>query len=592
MSGSLRWALRLGRSGRGRLVVAILFGALAAGSAIGLSATAAWLITRASQHPPVLFLMVAIVSVRFFGVARGVLRYFERLASHDASFRILRDLRVEAIERLERILPGRSGAAMAQGELLARFVGDVDVLQDLWVRVVVPYAAAAFAGAATVVLVVVLAPLAGIALAASLVLSAIVAPLVSTRSARGATARLAPLRADYQTEVLDLMDGATELSVYGAIPERLERLAAVDRAMVRASSRSALSAGVGSALAVLAGGAAVWCGLWFGAGAVHARALGAVSLAVVVLAPLAVHEIVSGLAPAAHQLPALDTAATRVREVFEQPDAVIEPVVPTELPSGPFGVRIRGLRARWDADGADVLHDVNLDIAPGSTTLVVGPSGCGKSTLAAVLLRLLDRTAGSVELVGAGGAVDIADADGDSVRRVIGWCAQDAYIFDSTIEANLRLARPEATSDELAAALRRARLDGWIAGLPAGLGTMVGEHGNRLSGGQRQRLALARVILADRPVVVFDEPTEHLDEETAASLAVDLLSVTAGRTVIVVTHRPELFPANIAVIQLNRHGAAAAPGSPSALLPGARGHARESTQDTWRDAAVAPSRSR
>lgn len=553
MNGSLRWALRLGRSGRGLLWLAVLLGALASGAAIGLSATAAWLISRASQHPPVLHLMVAIVAVRAFGIARGVLRYFERLAGHDASFRILGDLRVATIQRLEQVLPlrpGRTANPITTGELLARFVGDVDGLQDLWVRLVLPYAASALVAAATVGLVVALVPAAGIVLAASLLASAILAPMLSVRAARGAAARIGPLRAGYQSKVLDLLDGATELAVYGALPARLAELDDVDGAMARAGARSALSAGSGAALVALATGMAVWAGLWFGTGAVENGTLSAVSLAVVVLVPLAAHEIFAGLAPAAHQIPALGGSASRVREVFEQPASVDEPTDPAVIPAGPYGLRIRGLRARWSPDAPEVLRGVDLDIEPGSRTVLVGSSGSGKSTLAAALLRLLDPCDGTVELVGRDAAIDITRLAGDDVRAVIGWCAQDAYIFDSTIEANLRLARPDASAADLRDALARARLTEWVDGLPKGLDTMVGEHGGSLSGGQRQRLALARVILADRPIIVFDEPTEHLDEPTARALAEDLLDATRDRTVMVVTHRTDLFATAGRVVSL------------------------------------------
>lgn len=550
---AIRWVLGLGRSGRGRLAIAIVLGALASGAAVGLAATSAWLISRASQHPPVLHLMVAIVAVRMFGLARGVLRYGERLTGHDASFRILGDLRVATVERLEQVLPIRSHTGEQQftsSALLSRFVDDTDGLQDVWVRVLLPYAAAALVGTGTVALVAVLVPAAGVVLALSLVAAAVVAPLVSIRAARGAAARLAPLRAHYQAGVLDLLDGATELAVYGALPTRLAELDRSDRAMTRAEARSAAAAGAGAAVATMAAGAAMWFGLWFGADAVSSRSLAAVSLAVVVLVPLAVHEVFAALAPAAHQLPALAGAAGRLRELFDQPPSVVEPAVPTPAPSGPFGVRGRGLHARWVEDGAEVLRGADFDIAPGATALVVGPSGAGKSTLAALLLRLVDPTAGHIDLVGADTTVPIDRMSGDDVRRIIGWCAQDAYVFDSTIEANLRLARPDATADQLESALRRARLDDWVATLPHRLDTMVGEHGDRLSGGQRQRLALARTILADRPVVVFDEPTEHLDEVTAVRLAHDIVDATNGATVIIVTHRPELFPGVDQVLML------------------------------------------
>jgi ATP-binding cassette subfamily C protein CydCD len=182
----------------------------------------------------------------------------------------------------------------------------------------------------------------------------------------------------------------------------------------------------------------------------------------------------------------------------------------------------------------------DVDLGPGTRLLVTGPSGSGKSTFAAVLVRFLEPAAGSVELIGSDRSADIRSLSGNDVRRVVCLCAQDPHIFDTSIAENVRLARPGASDDDLRAALSAAQLDGWVESLPDGLATMAGEHGLRLSGGQRQRLSLARALLADAPVIVFDEPTEHLDEAMAGTLVADLLAATAGRTVVMITHRPEL----------------------------------------------------
>lgn len=543
MSG-IRWAVRFGRTGRRGLVRAMALGSLASGAAVGLAAVSAWLIARAGQRPPVLHLMVAIVSVRALGASRGLFRYLERLAGHDTSFRILGELRAETVAQLERILPDHTTGpgSLSGGDLLSRFVGDVDGLQDLWARVVIPTVSTGIVGVAAVALVTALTPVAGLWLALSLVIAGVVAPAFSTRAARGSGRRLAQVRGHYQTELLELLDGATELSVYGALTDRLGRLDRLDRALARDEGRMAGSAGLGSAIAVLAGGLAVIAGLGFGAEAVAGGDLVPIDVAVVALVPLAIHEVLAGLANAAHRLPELEEAAARTRQVFDREPSVAEPVVAAGVPTGPLGVRVRGLSAMWSPGQREVLDGLDLDLPMGSTTLVVGESGVGKSTLAAVLLRFLDPTAGVVQLVGRGESVDMTHLAADDVRRVIGWCAQDAYVFDSTIEANLRLARPDAGPTEIRQAVERVRLADWLDSLPAGLDTMVGEHGRRLSGGQRQRLALARVLLAERQVVVFDEPTEHLDDAVARELAKDLLASTAERTVLVLTHRPELFP--------------------------------------------------
>jgi ATP-binding cassette, subfamily C, bacterial CydCD len=267
---------------------------------------------------------------------------------------------------------------------------------------------------------------------------------------------------------------------------------------------------------------------------VRSGTLAGVTLAVLALLPLATHEVFGGLAPAAQEIPRLRAASGRVDEVLQAPDPVAEPASPAPLPGPPYDISARNLTARWGEGEPDVLRGADLDLPAGARVAVTGPSGAGKTTLAMVLLRFLEPAAGTVTL----GGTDITALDGDQVRAVVGLCAQDAHIFDATLRANLRLAKPDASDEELYRALHQARLGEWAASLPAGLSTEVGEHGARLSGGQRQRLALARVLLADFPVVILDEPAEHLDEPTAAALTADLLAAVAGRTVLLITHRP------------------------------------------------------
>ena len=235
--------------------------------------------------------------------------------------------------------------------------------------------------------------------------------------------------------------------------------------------------------------------------------------------------------------------ARRVVEVLSQPDPVVEPASPEALPEGPYGLRCRGLRARYGADLSEALIAPDFDLAAGGRLLVTGPSGSGKSTLAAVLVRFLDPSAGSVELVGRDRSVDIRRLAGDEVRRAVCLCAQDPHVFDTSVAENVRLARPGASDADIRTALAAAQLGEWLNSLPEGLATFVGEHGALLSAGQRQRLSLARAILAGAPIIVFDEPTEHLDEAMATALTDDLLAATAGRTVVMITHRPELIAA-------------------------------------------------
>jgi thiol reductant ABC exporter CydC subunit len=516
----------------GRLALALLAGTLAAGSAVALTATSAWLISRAAQQPPVLFLMVAIVAVRAFGISRGVFRYSERLAGHDAAFRWLGDLRVGVFERLERLAPTGS-AAFRSGDLLSRLVADVDTLQDLWLRVLLPYGTAAVVGACAVGLMAWLLPAAGLVLLLSMLVAAVLAPVLALTVARRAEARVAPARGAVSTAVHDSLAGAAELAAFGQIDTAVARVSRQDASLRRAEARSAFGSGLGAAVAAAAGGAAVWAGLWLGVPAVRDATLSGVALAVVVLTPLAVSELVASLTPAAQQVPRVRAAAARVFEVIDGPVPVVEPAEARPLPPPPTSVTLEDVSARWTSDGPSVLHGVDLTLRPREHVALLGPSGVGKSTLASVLLKFLTPTAGTVRLADA----SYADLDGDEIRTRVGLLAQDAHVFDTSVLENMRLARPGSTDEQVRSALAAARLLDAVDALPDGWHTMVGEHGGQLSGGERQRLALARALLARFDVLVLDEPTEHVDEQTAAGLLDDLLTTTTDRTVLLITHR-------------------------------------------------------
>jgi thiol reductant ABC exporter CydC subunit len=520
------------KRGKLGLVSAGVLGVLAAACSVGLLATAAWLISRSAQRPPVLYLMAPAAVVQAFGLGRACSRYAERLAGHDAALRLLAAHRVRAYDALVRLAPAGL-ADYRSGDLIARLVTDIDSLADRWLRVRLPYATAVVAGAGAVAVVGVVAPAAGLVLAATLVVAALGAPALAIVASRRAERDLVPLRGELAAATMELIDGAAELAAFGADGRATAAVRATEARVAAATVRSGYARGVGAAVSALAAGTAVCGALFFAVPAVRTGALAGVLLAVVVLTPLAAHEVFAGLAPAAQEVPRLRVAAARLAAVTARPDPVAEPSWPAALPAPPYDLAVRGLTVGW-APGEPVLRDAGFDVPAGSRVAIVGPSGSGKTTLAMVLLRFLDYSAGTVSL----GGIDLRALRGDEVRSVIGLCEQDTHVFDSTIEANLRLARPDATSAELRSALARARLLDWTDSLPRGLATPVGEHGARLSGGQRQRLALARVLLADFPVVILDEPAEHLDEATAAELTRDLLAAVSGRTVLLITHRP------------------------------------------------------
>ncbi|MFZ3471530.1 thiol reductant ABC exporter subunit CydD [Streptomyces sp. 4.24] len=528
----LRRVRGVAKAWQGRFRLGLLLGALAVGCGVGLMAVSGWLISRASEQPPVLYLMVAVTATRAFGLGRAVFRYAERLVSHDAVLRMLADLRVSVYRRLERIAPAGL-RTQRRGDLLTRLVADADALQDYWLRWLLPVGTAVLVGTGSVAFTGWLLPGAGAVLAVGLLAAGVGVPLLSAVCAHRTERRLAPARGELATRVADLLTGTAELTVAGALGGRKAAAKDSDRTLTGIAARAAAVTGLGSGLSALVCGLTVVGAAAVGAGAVAGGRLSGVAMAVVVLTPLAAFEAVTGLPQAVQYRQRVRRSAERVYEVIDAPVPVAEPERPLELPASPFPLRLSGLAARHPGQERDALHQLDLTLEAGRRIAVVGPSGSGKTTLAQVLLRFLDQHEGSYTL----GGTDARAVDGDDVRRVVGLCAQDAHIFDSSVRENLLLARTGASEAELREALAAARLLEWADGLPDGLDTLVGEHGERISGGQRQRLALARALLADFPVLVLDEPAEHLDLATADALTADLLAATEGRTTVLITHR-------------------------------------------------------
>ncbi|MDH6127557.1 thiol reductant ABC exporter subunit CydD [Kitasatospora sp. GP82] len=519
-----------------RLALAILLGSLALGCAVALMATSGWLISYASEMPPVLYLMMAVTSVRAFGIGRSVFRYAERLVSHDAVLRALGGVRTAVYRRLERLAPAAL-PAYRRGDLLSRLVSDVDAVQDHHLRWRLPAAIAVLVSLASAAAMAAFLPLAGAVLALGLLLAGAAVPALAVRLSGRNERQQAPARGQLAASVVDTLTGTAELTVAGALPGRLAAARVADGRLTVIAARSAATAALSAGLIALITGLTVAASAAVGVRGVGGGALGAVCLAVVVLTPLAAFEAVAGMPTAVQFRERSRAAQARLAEVLEAEPPVTEPAEPAAPPSHPFPIAVRGLAARWPGQSEDALRDLDLDLTPGRRVAVVGPSGSGKTTLAQVLLRFLDQRAGTVTLGGCPQPVDTRALDSDDVRRTIGLCAQDAHVFDSSLRENLRLARPEATEEQLRTALAAARLLDWVDSLPKGLDTMVGEHGARLSGGQRQRLALARALLADFPVLILDEPAEHLDLPTADALTADLLAATEGRTTVLITHR-------------------------------------------------------
>jgi len=524
--------LGIAHTARRRLAEASLLGAAAIGASIALMGTSAWLISRAAQRPSEASLTLAIVGVQFFGLSRGFFRYGERLVGHDAALRVLASVRVRVFERLEAVAPAGL-PAFRRGDLVARFVDDVDSLQDVVLRVLQPFLVAALVGAGTVAVLWWFLPQAGLVLLVALVLSATAVPWLTGRLARREESRQATVRGDLSAGVVDLVEGAPELFVMGAVGGQLARIDESDGRLRRVARQGAGTTGIGLALTTALAGLASWGALTLGIAATHDGSLNGALLAGLALIPLAAFELASPLPAATQALQRSRVAAGRAFEAMDASMVVKDPPTPRPLGDGPHTVTLRAVWASYPGAGRAALRGVDLELSPGRRVALVGPSGAGKSTLADVLVRFLPADAGEAALDG----VPLERLAADDVRRVVGLVEQNPHLFDTTLAENLRVGRRSSTDTELRDVLERVGLGPWSAGLPDGLATAVGRDGDRLSGGQRQRVAVARALLADFPVLVLDEPGEHLDPPAADALTADLLALTAGRSTLLITHR-------------------------------------------------------
>jgi ATP-binding cassette, subfamily C, bacterial CydC len=517
-----------------RAALAVLLGALATCFGVALMTAAGYLISRAAEQPPILSLTVTIVAVRFFGLARPVARYLERLVGHDVALRTLARVRATFYERIEPLAPAQL-EGYRRGEVLARMVGDVDALQGLYLRCLGPPVVALVVGAACVGFAAAVLPAAAVVLAAGLVLAGVAVPVLAGTLGRAATRRQTALRAELTAELIETLRAAPELVAFGREEERLARVRSLDRELADLGRRDAFVTGLADALVILVGGMTVVGVLAVAVSAHEVGALDRVLVAALALLALSSFDAVLPLPTAARELSTVAAAGRRVVELTDGHPAVCDPHDPIPAPPPSPVVALEHVSARYAPDEPPALRDLDLRLLPGRRIALVGPSGAGKTTVTNLLFRFLDPERGRVTIAGR----DVREYRQEDVRHTFALAGQEAHVFASTIRANLLLARPAASDNDLEDALERAQLGEWVASLPAGLDTFVGEEGAQMSGGQRQRLVLARALLSDAPVLVLDEPTAHLDPATARSLMDDVLDATGDRAVLVITHRPE-----------------------------------------------------
>lgn len=565
MSDPLAAGVRLLRPRIPRLLLAIALGVLSLGSALALAGVSAWLITRAWQMPPVLDLSIAVVAVRTFAISRGVLHYCERLASHDTAMRAAGTARALIYHRLAHG-PADIAARLHSGELVSRVGADVDQLADVLVRALLPFSVATVLAVAAIAVVGAISPPAAVILAICLLVAGIVAPWLASRAAAAQEVVARQYHSARDVSAMLALEHAPELRVGGRLRHVVLDSQRRQRDWGDAIDAAARPAALAEAIPTAAIGVSVLGALVAGIG--MAGSVAPTTLAVLMLLPLSAFEATTPLPGAAIQLTRSRLAARRLLDLTPADtagptaDAGPIPVTAPPLPSPTRWLRSIDVVAGHPGWRAPVA--VTVDLPPGTRLAVTGPSGSGKTTLLMTLAGLLAPLRGDVTLGGA----PLRLLSEDEIRCAIGFFAEDAHIFATTVRDNLLVARGDCPDHQLGVTLRRVGLDTWLAGLPDGLDTVLSGGAQALSAGQRRRLLLARALISPARIVLLDEPTEHLDAADAEPILRSLLSaqgglISAERTVVVATHH---LPNDIRCPEL-RIGAGGYSGDGSSTTP-------------------------
>ncbi len=519
--------LRILTLSRGRapwLLAGIGVSLAALGSAIALMTLAGATLAAAIAAGTV----VGVIALRGLGIARVVLRYLERLVTHAAMFRALTDLRVWFFRRLAHGSAGGLGFRRA-GDMLARLVGDVEALDGVYLRILLPLAGAVLLLPVLVILIGTEAPGLSAMIGVLFVIAAFLLPLWAARASAAAGSRLADAAGGLRIATADALTGLREVRAFNAEGRMLAAVQAREAALLAAQHAIASRGALAGAAAFLCAQGAILCVLL----AAGTNPVAAVAAAFLVIAAF---EAVAGLARAGVLAGHAAAAARRVLQAADQAPAVMDPGQPAPMPTRVprAGVlRFDAVQFAWSTDRPKVFDGLTLDVPDGARVALLGPSGSGKSTLAALALKVVAPQAGRILL----GGIDIATLPAAGVRERIGWLSQTTHLFDDTIRANLRLARPDADDATLWASLDAARIGDVVRALPDGLDTWVGEGGARFSGGQGRRLALARALLSPAQVLILDEPCSGLDAETERAFLATLNDVAEGRAIVLIAHR-------------------------------------------------------
>jgi ATP-binding cassette subfamily C protein CydC len=516
---------------KGWVILSLILGILTVGSGVGLLATAAWLISAAALQPSIADLSLAIVGVRFFGISRAIFRYLERLASHSVTFRLLARLRIWFYEEIEPLAP----AALMRfqgGDLLTRIVSDVETLKEFYVRAIAPPGVAFVVALAMLVFMASFDVILAIGLLPFLLLAGVVLPMLVRWTSIQPGRQFINTRAALQAKLVDSLLGIADLIAFGRDYSASEQVRRLGHELAVQQRRMSWITGFYGGSSVLLAHLSMWVVLFLAVGLVSQDELDGVYLATLALATLAAFEAFQPLSSAAQHMETGLQSARRLFEIVDVSPTLVDPPQPAPKPET-IELHIENLRFRYRSEGPWVLNRINLKLHQGQRIAIVGPSGAGKSTLANLLLRVWDYQEGHVLLAGR----ELRRYAQDDVRGLFSVVAQDSYVFNASVDENIRIARPEAAKEDVQTAARRVHLHDFIESLPLGYATRVGELGQQFSGGQRQRLVAARAMVRQAPILLLDEPTANLDAITERRVLDSIFNLTDGASLLLITHR-------------------------------------------------------
>src|SRR6266498_1646644 len=514
------------------VALSILLSTLTIGSSVALIGTSSWLISTAALHLSVADLGVSVVGVRFFGIARGIFRYLERLVSHNVTFRLLARLRVWFYKKLEPLAPARL-MEYKSGDLLARVMGDVETLENFYVRVISPSLTAVFIGIIVSIFFASFYPPIAVVLVSFFLTLGLILPLLAQLFSRAPGQRLITQRAEIQSQLVDGIQGMADLLAFGQGGRRAQQIASTGEEYGSTQKQMARINGIHSALGTLLTNLGLWLVLLLVIPQVTSGNIKGVMLGTFVLMTLASFEAVTPLPLAAQMWNASREAAKRLFEVVDAEPAIKEIGDKRQEIRSLVSLQFSNLSFSYPTQSIPALQEISFDVPAGKSIAIVGPSGAGKSTIANLLLRFWDYELGEITL----GGESLKALNQDEVRKRFALVSQNNYFFNTTIRENLRLARRSIRQEEMESAARAAQIHDFITSLPKGYDTFIGEQGLRLSGGERQRLAIARALLKDAPILIFDEPTANLDSQTEKQVLGTLFDLMRSKTSLLITHR-------------------------------------------------------